>query len=86
MGRGGIAKRLIECAMALIGMLPGRWPWLTAVSLCCWCHLDLPMQPRPLCVASCAECKKQGTRYYQRSANGCQRKYRYVDTKSDIAN
>lgn len=32
MGRGGIAKRLIECAMALIGMLPGGLALVNVVS------------------------------------------------------
>ncbi|MCD1598824.1 TRAP transporter large permease [Rheinheimera aquimaris] len=32
MGRGGIAKRLIECAMALVGMLPGGLALVNVVS------------------------------------------------------
>ena len=32
MGRGGIAKRLIECAMALIGALPGGLALVNVVS------------------------------------------------------
>lgn len=32
MGRGGIAKRLIECAMAMIGMLPGGLALVNVVS------------------------------------------------------
>ena len=38
MGRGGIAKRLIECAMAIIGSLPGGLALVNVIS-CMLCYI-----------------------------------------------